>query len=206
MDHDLIVHPDRDIQLSQLTAVLGGMSEGVIAFDLQGEFYFANRAILDLYGLERRDEILRHISQLDALFERFDLENNPLSEGVYPAARLMRGERFTDYEMWVKRRGSERRWLASYNGTHVQDSATLCVVSVRDLTVQRELEAHRRATFDVNPTAMSIVRLDDLRFTEVNDSFLKLTGYERDEVIGKTAHELRMFIESEKRDIALSQL
>ncbi len=206
MNQTLIVHPDRDADTHQLRAVIAGMIEGVIAFDLQGEFYFANTAATELYGFKRRSEIQQNISKIDALFQLSDRDGNRLPREAYPAARLLRGERFTDYEVWVRRLDSDHRWVACYNGILVENSVTLCVLSVHDITTQRELEARHKATFDVNPTAMSIVRLEDLRFTEVNESFLTLTGYSRDEVIGKTALELGLIVEHEKREKAVRQL
>ena len=77
---------------------------------------------------------------------------------------------------------------------------------VRDMTERRELEARYQATFAVNPTAMTVLRLEDLQFTEVNDSFLRLTGYGRDEVIGHTAAELRLYALNKKRDDAIRNL
>ena len=125
---------------------------------------------------------------------------------LYPTTRLLRGESFRDYRVWVRRKGSDHRWLASYHGAQVMDTVPLCVRSVRDVTAQYDLEARHRATFDVNPTAMSIMRMEDLQFTEVNDSFLRLTGYERDEVIGRTAVQLQLDFERDKRDMAIQRL
>ena len=204
-DQDFIANPEWDSNLVQLEAIIGGMSESVVAFDRQGKLYFANRAALELYGITQND-LREDVQKLDADFELHDLEGELLVGEAYPAARLLRGESFEDYRVWVTRKGQDRRWLASYNGTQVQDSVLLCVMSARDVTAQAELEMRHRATFDVNPTAMSIMQIDDLRFTEVNDSFLKLTGYERDEVIGKTALQLRLDFERDKRDEAIKQL
>lgn len=77
---------------------------------------------------------------------------------------------------------------------------------VHDVTAQHELKARHRVTFEVNPTAMSILRLEDLRFTEVNDSFLKLTGYAREKVIGQTAADLQLHTLNKKRDEAVRNL
>lgn len=84
-------------------------------------------------------------------------------------------------------RGHAHRWLGSYSGAQVMDSVPLCVRSVRDVTAQYELEARHKAIFDVRPTAISLLRLDALRFTKVNEGFLRLTGYSREGVIDKTA-------------------
>lgn len=177
-----------------------------MAFDLTGAFLFANRAALRVYGFTSAADIRRNVGDLDALFELYDLQGEPLPAEAYPAARVLRGDRFSDYEVWVQKRGESRRWLGSYSGAQVEDSVTMGAMLVRDVTARHDLEARYRATFEVNPTAMSVVRLDDLRFTEVNDSFLKLTGYGRDEVIGQTAADLRLYALSKKRDEAIRKL
>ena len=146
------------------------------------------------------------MGDLDALFGLYDLEGEPLPAEAYPAARVLRGEAFSGYEVWVQKRGESRRWLGSYNGTQVEDTITMGALLVRDVTERRELESRYRATFEVNPTAMSVVRLEDLRFTEVNGSFLALTGYRRGEVLGKTAAELRLYALNRKRDAAVQKL
>lgn len=200
-----IANPEWDSNLVQLTAIVGGIREGIVAFDAQGKLYFANGAALELYGLTRR-ELRGNIHDLDPLFELHDLEGERVPAEAYPAARLLRGESFEDYRVWVQRKGEEGRWLASYNGAQVEDTVTLCVRSVRNITAQYELELRHRATFEVNPTAMSIMRIEDLQFSEVNDSFLKLTGYTQDEVIGRTADELGLQLEREKRAMAIQRL
>ena len=166
---------------------------------------FVNPAAFRLYGFTRA-EVGGTIGALDDRFSLYDLNGEQVPPGAYPAARLLRGESFSDVELWIERRGGNRRWLGSYNGVAAQDSVTLLVLSVRDVTARRELEARHQATFEVNPTAMSVLRLEDLQFTEVNDSFLELTGYTRDEVIGHTAAELRLYALNKKRDEALRNL
>ncbi len=167
---------------------------------------FANRAALTVYGFERPGDLRVNVHDLDAQFDLYDLEGEPLPPEAYPAARVLRGEAFSGYEVWVQKLGESRRWLGSYSGTQVEDSITMGTLLVRDMTERHELEARYRATFEVNPTGMSVLRLEDLQFVEVNESFLKLTGYRRDEVIGHTAQELRLYALNKKRDEAIRNL
>ncbi len=52
--------------------------------------------------------------------------------------------------------------------------------------------------FHINPEPMTLTRLDDGRYIEVNESFLKTFGYRRDEVIGHTAEELGIWVDMER--------
>lgn len=57
--------------------------------------------------------------------------------------------------------------------------------------------------FKANPQPMSLTTLADGRYLDVNDSFLIMSGYSRDEVIGKTSVELRIFESRDHRDAVL---
>ncbi|MFH0825073.1 MAG: PAS domain S-box protein [Pseudomonadota bacterium] len=58
---------------------------------------------------------------------------------------------------------------------------------------QRTIEARFNVAFRANPHAVSIVTLDEGRFLEVNDSFCRITGHERDSVIGRTELDLALW-------------
>jgi len=57
----------------------------------------------------------------------------------------------------------------------------------------RESEARFRRLFSSVPAAISVTRRDDGRFLDVNEEFLRMSGYRREELIGRTASELRMW-------------
>jgi PAS domain S-box-containing protein len=54
----------------------------------------------------------------------------------------------------------------------------------------RESEDKFSQTFKSSPDAININRLDDGLYVDINEGFTRLTGYTRDEVIGKTSLEL----------------
>lgn len=57
-----------------------------------------------------------------------------------------------------------------------------------------------RHVFESGPMAAVITSHDEDRFIEVNAAFCRLTGYGRDELIGRTAHELNMWSGPDDRD------
>ena len=57
----------------------------------------------------------------------------------------------------------------------------------------RESEAMVRKIIATSQDAVTIARMSDGTYRDVNDAFLKQFGYERDEVIGKTLLELRLW-------------
>jgi diguanylate cyclase (GGDEF)-like protein/PAS domain S-box-containing protein len=56
------------------------------------------------------------------------------------------------------------------------------------------LKAYQRG-----PLAILISRIRDDRILEVNDSFLQLVGYNRDEIVGRTTLELEILVDQENR-------
>src|SRR5581483_4435964 len=63
----------------------------------------------------------------------------------------------------------------------------------------RESAKSFEKAFHANPLAMSISRLEDGRFLDVNNSFLRFTGASRNEIIGKTSTHLGIWRTEEDR-------
>src|SRR5262249_48843534 len=70
----------------------------------------------------------------------------------------------------------------------------------------RESERKFSAAFERSPLALTITSLDDGRLVEVNESFLNLTGYTREEALGSTTDELKLWVEPEQRADELARL
>jgi two-component system, cell cycle sensor histidine kinase and response regulator CckA len=62
------------------------------------------------------------------------------------------------------------------------------------------------AVFDTVPEAIAITEHDTYRMVAVNPAFIKLSGYSKDEIIGKTSVELNFWVKSDARAIMLEKL
>ena len=60
--------------------------------------------------------------------------------------------------------------------------------------------------FLLNPAISTITRLKTGEFIDVNEAFLTATGYTRDEVIGHTFHEMRIFSDTGSRERIISRI
>jgi len=60
--------------------------------------------------------------------------------------------------------------------------------------------------FHISPEMILISTAAEGRCLEVNDSFLRLTGYSRKEIIGHTTRELNLWANPQQRDIMVQQL
>ena len=85
-------------------------------------------------------------------------------------------------------------------------------VCERTKTLQQEIRYRQQAeekfalAFRASPNPISISTLADGRYIEVNDSFCRISGYELDEVIGRTAVELNIWANPDDRTRMLQTL
>jgi PAS domain S-box-containing protein len=66
-------------------------------------------------------------------------------------------------------------------------------------TKLRESEARFSKIFQASPVGINIFSLKDGNSINVNDTFLLLTGYSREEIVGHTSAELNLFVNPETR-------
>jgi PAS domain S-box-containing protein len=76
----------------------------------------------------------------------------------------------------------------------------------RDITARKEAEQALLASeekfakaFRCSPNAMAISTLEEGRFLEVNDAFVRMVGRRREDVLGRTALELALWVNPEDR-------
>ncbi|ARN56350.1 PAS domain S-box protein [Sedimentisphaera salicampi] len=69
----------------------------------------------------------------------------------------------------------------------------------KDISQLKESEEKFAKAFNSSPLLMALSTVESGKFIDVNDTFLNVLGFERDEVIGKTSQQLRLFEDVEKR-------
>jgi two-component system, cell cycle sensor histidine kinase and response regulator CckA len=98
----------------------------------------------------------------------------------------------------------------SYIIHSVQDVTEMVRLRQRGIEQEKVVEDLRgeerfRKAFNANPEPILIATFSDARFVDVNESFLRVTGYRREEVIGRTCLELR-FLEGPDDHIRLVEM
>ena len=63
-----------------------------------------------------------------------------------------------------------------------------------------------RAAFELSPTILAVTTLEEGRLLEVNDAFLRATGYTREEIIGRLIPEIGLWANPGMRDEGLAGL
>lgn len=74
---------------------------------------------------------------------------------------------------------------------------------VRELKIQEEKFS---VAFHSSPYAMLVTRESDGYIYEVNDGFLGITGYQNEEVIGKTTLDIRFWVSMDNRKTAMDKI
>ncbi len=92
-------------------------------------------------------------------------------------------------------------------------SASHIVGSIRDITKRKEMETRLRKSGEIlakafrsSPAVINISKMQDGRLIEVNEVFERVMGYSRDEVVGRTSAELRLWADPEVQRAARDRL
>lgn len=192
------IEPDR----SQLQQIVSRMTDGVMLIHPDRQIAWANQAALVMHGVTNVNDLGATVHDYQQSFRLTYRDGRELSDDAYPAARLCRGEQFSDVVVNVTRRArSEPNWVHRARGLVVGDpsGAPDCLVLViTDATEAFEAEERFESIFHANPAPALIARLSDLRYVRVNEGFLELSGFNADEIVGRTLYDLDILAGAEQ--------
>ncbi|MCF6277642.1 MAG: PAS domain S-box protein, partial [Anaerolineales bacterium] len=137
------------------------------------------------------------------------------TEEYYPACPLPRSIQSRQREDMEFYQPEYKRWLSvSVDPIINADGHVESVVHiVRDITESkktedrlRKSEERFRTAFHISPDAININRLKDGLYVDINEGFTKITGYTREEVIGKTSAEINIWHDMKDRQVLIAGL
>ncbi len=88
--------------------------------------------------------------------------------------------------------------MGAFVGAEIE-MVRLEVESAQDLLERRKAEDRFYKAFNANPEPIAIATIPEERYLDVNQSFLLVTGFQREQVIGRTASELDFWTVPEER-------
>lgn len=189
---------DLEVATSQLESIA---SAGVVGLTLSmsdGSVLEANDFFLDLVG-RTRDELHAGMLNLRALTPP---EWLPADEAALDQLAA-RGACDPFREEYLRSDGTRVTALVvkTRPGGPEYPIVTLLVDLAKLASVEEQLRSSEERfakAFDVGPVGMTITRVADGRFADVNEAFLRMFEREREEVIGHTSTELDMWAPEER--------
>ncbi|HLG14591.1 MAG TPA: PAS domain S-box protein [Blastocatellia bacterium] len=192
--------------------ILNTAGEGIFNLDTQGRTTFVNPAGARMLGWDA-DEIIGQPMHSVLHHSRPDGSAYPADECPIYAALQDSSVHQRDDEVFWRKDGTA--FPVEYISTPIREHGEVlgAVVVFKDITERKKVEEALRASeerfsiaFNSSPHPMSISTFEEGRLIDVNDSFLRSCGYEREEVIGRTAAELNFWIAQKDRARMTKQL
>nr|WP_170265620.1 PAS domain S-box protein [Thiohalocapsa marina] len=159
----------------------------MLVVGLDGRILFANPACEHILGYDAAEMVGMHVLDLHPAELRAE------AEAIFAA--MLRAERQRCPLPLQARDGAlvpveTRVWPGRWNG------ADCFFGIIKDLSVEQEAKQRFERLFQLNPAFMALTRLPERRFEDVNQAFLDTLGYQRQQVLGKSAAALRLFPDS----------
>jgi PAS domain S-box-containing protein len=185
-------------RLREYEKVVEGLEEMIIVVDRGLRYQLANRAYLKYRGMDREELLGRLVP---------DVVSKDLFEGVIEAKleRAFQGQ-VVEYPLQISYPElGERDLMCSYFPIEGPSGIDRVACVFQDITErQRAEEALRQSeerfskAFQSSPAALSIALLEDGKLLEVNEAFLRMTGFNREEVIGRSTVELELWTDHDR--------
>ena len=175
--------------------------------DLKGRFTFVNPMASKV--MQRSREELVGLHYLELIREDY---RQPAAEFYRRQVKEMIPSTYLEFPT-VASDGTEI-WIGQNVQLLMRDGQPLELQAVaRDITARKKVEEQLRLSeerfskaFNFTPLAMSLTSLTDMRIIDVNKSFLTLNGYQRVEVVGRTAKDLNLWADSDEEAQFLEKL
>jgi len=129
---------------------------------------------------------------------------------------VVRAGKPTRNEEWVTFANDGRRIFLETIKTPMYDDSGMLIGILgigRDMTERkriedelRESEDKFRLTFNASPDAINVNRLDDGCFLDINESFTRLMGFTREDVLGRTSLDVHIWADPADREVLVQGL
>jgi diguanylate cyclase (GGDEF)-like protein/PAS domain S-box-containing protein len=182
--------------------ILSTMEEGYYEVDLSGNLIFFNDALCRIYGYTR-DELIalnnrEYMSPVTAK-KTYQLFNKVFKTGepskIFDWEFIKKDGSIITIEISVSLRKDSQGNAVGFQGI------------VRDITERkqaeealRDREESYRSILELAPDSITISRIADGRYLQVNNAFCQHTGYTPEEATGRTVFDLNIFVDPADRE------
>ena len=194
----------------QLQEIIAGLSDGVMLIEADQSIVWANEAALSMHGVKTIKQLGRNAREYASRFTLRYRNNHVLPPETYPISRVAEQEAFSDLVVEVRPADDDEKcWVHRLRSMILDDRAgeePLRVLIMTDATEWASAQQRFERTFAANPAPAVICRLKDLRYIKVNQGFLEMTGYSREQVIGRSVYEVDVLENAERKELAIERL
>ena len=196
--------------LPHLQSIVANLDEGIILIAPDATILWANDAALAMHGARTLADLGATVGEFRRRFHLSYRSKTPLDDGRYPIDRAMAGEAFAGVTVEVTRAGREApEWVHQVRSLVLTDApgtATCLALIIQNDTAKFEAERDFNQAFNANPAPALICRLDDLKFLRANQGFLDMTGYDDDDIVGRSLYQFDIFRHADDRELAKRRL
>jgi PAS domain S-box-containing protein len=198
-----------------LNDVLQAAAFAIIAIDPDGMIRVFNKGAESMLGYSteevvgRQTPLVFHLEcELEARRRELSLELGYPVAGfrVFTARAEIEGSETTEWTL-VRKDGSTL--LASLVTTAMHDDngvVTGYLGIAKDITKSRQAEEKFSKIFMMTPAGIAITRMEDGYILDSNRVFEAMSGWNRDEVIGRSTRDIRFWVDQADRDLMVEEL
>jgi two-component system, cell cycle sensor histidine kinase and response regulator CckA len=192
--------------LREYERVVEGLEDMIVVVDRDYRYIIANRAFLNYRDLESKQVIGHRVDEV--------LEKDTYEAIVKAKMDECFAGKVVQYELkFTYPKLGERALLVSYFPIAGPTGIERIACVLRDITERKRAEEQLRKSedrfskaFRQSPLAITISTQADGMYLDANESFLTMTGYAREDVVGHTSLELRVWALPSLRADFLQQL
>ena len=190
---DISARKYAEVELRRYAEIVLSSSDAIISRTLDGTITSWNPSAERMFGYTAEEVVGKP-------FIRF-VPPESSERALEVMAIANRGGQVINHESVRMRKDGTKVWIAltlspvkDKNG-EVEGCSAIC----RDITESRKASERFFTAFNLSPEAMTIATASEGRYIEVNESFLRVTGFKREQVTGRTSLELNFWDQPEDR-------
>ena len=197
-----------------LNQIVETVPVGITFINNEGQITFANKNAENVLGLTK-DKITSRTYN-DPEWKITSLDGTPFPAEQLPLSIVQRTGNAVKNIEYVIEYPDGKRIPLTINASpikNIKDEFEGIIVSLDDITERKRAEEKLKESeeklykiFHNSPDAITISRASDGLFVDVNESFYRVSGYTRDEVIGYSSVDLNLWVSINERDKYISAL
>ena len=180
-------------------------SDAIALADVQGNHFYQNKAFTRLLGYTVDELKVQGVAQTV-------YADQEVARNVFET--IMKGGSWSGKVEDIAKDGRRLTVMLSADAIKDESGKIIGLLAINtDITEQKQAEeslskSERKfsSTFHLNPNAMAISDIVTSKFIDVNEAFTSQTGYPREEIIGKSAEELQMWVNPDDRKQIINAL